>query len=70
MNTEKEFRKWARRCNYRLDSDDDGYYISTHTQSAWDAWREAEELWKTFLNFTTHTQEELQKGKPTKLGVS
>jgi hypothetical protein len=34
----EEFRKWAKEHKYRLDRDENGYFTSTHTQSAWDAW--------------------------------
>jgi len=50
MDASVKFREWATKYKYRLDSDEHGYYISTHTQSAWDAWREAEELWKSLIN--------------------
>jgi hypothetical protein len=36
---DKEFRKWAKENKYRLDRDEQGYFTSTHTQSAWDAWK-------------------------------
>ena len=50
MDTSLMFRRWAIENKYRLDYDEHGYYISTHTQTAWDAWREAEELWKSLIN--------------------
>jgi hypothetical protein len=34
----KEFKEWAKEHEYRLDRDENGYFTSTHTQSAWDAW--------------------------------
>ena len=34
----KEFKEWAKEHQYRLDRDENGYFTSTHTQSAWDAW--------------------------------
>jgi hypothetical protein len=57
MDTSVKFREWAAKGKYRLDSDEHGYYINTHTQSAWDAWRASEELWKTLINFGQSTQE-------------
>ena len=56
MDTEQEFVKWATRYKYRLDMDDKGYYTSTHTQSAWDAWRGADEIWKTLISSGHSTQ--------------
>ena len=49
MDTSVKFREWAIANKYRLDCDEHGYYINTHTQSAWDAWREAEDLWMTLI---------------------
>ena len=44
MDTSIKFREWAIKYKYRLDSDEHGYYINTHTQSAWDAWKAREGL--------------------------
>ena len=34
MDNVEKFREWARQGKYRLEKDKDGYYTSTHTQSA------------------------------------
>jgi hypothetical protein len=45
MNSkQKEFREWAYEGKYRLEKDKEGYYTSTHTQSAWEAWQARGEL--------------------------
>jgi hypothetical protein len=37
----RAFCKWAREKKYRLTTDAEKYFVSTHTQSAWDAWNGA-----------------------------
>ena len=36
---EDAFKKWAKEFKYRLVKDELGLFSSTHTQSAWEAWK-------------------------------
>ena len=56
MDSSLLFRRWAIEKKYRLDCDEHGYYINTHTQSAWDAWRKSEEIWKSLISSGQSTQ--------------
>lgn len=41
---EDRFKKWAKEHKYQLAKDELGIYSSTHTQSAWEAWKERAKL--------------------------
>lgn len=41
---EDHFKTWAKNHKYRLNKDELGLYSSTHTQSAWEAWKERARL--------------------------